>query len=60
MTLYRVKFVYSLIIQAPSAEAAHKAICKQIEDAPQSVITAIEDARYTQHRPVWKRLLLGR
>lgn len=60
MTLFRVKLQFCLTVEAESAESAHKAVCKQIKEFPQSVISSVEDARYSNHRPAWKRLLWGR
>jgi hypothetical protein len=59
MTLYRVKLAYSLTVEGQSVEDAHKSVVKQIKESPQLVISSIEDARYAQHRPVWKRLVTG-
>lgn len=60
MTLYRVKFVYCITIDADSYGAAHKAVSKQLKESPSSAIAGIEEARFASHRPPWKRLLLGR
>ena len=60
MTLYRVKFVYCITVDAESHNSAHKAVCKQLKESPSSAISAIEEARYSAHRPLWKRLLTGR
>jgi hypothetical protein len=60
MTLWKVKFVYSVLIEAESRGEAHKLVCKTIKDAPHSVISAVEDAKYSNQRPVWRRLLTGR
>jgi hypothetical protein len=60
MKLWRVKFTYCITVDAESPEAAYKAVCKQIAGSPQMVISSIEDARYGNQRPVWKRLLTGR
>jgi hypothetical protein len=60
MTLYRVRFVYCVNVDAESPRDAHKSVSKQIKEHPQSVISSIEDVRYAHHRPVWKLLLFGR
>lgn len=60
MTLYRVKFAYCITIDAEGPAAAHKAACKQLKEFPSSAISAVEEARYAAHRPLWKRLLTGR
>ncbi len=60
MTLYRVKFVYCITIDAEGAGSAHKAVCKQLKESPHSAIAGVEEARYENHRPLWKRLLTGR
>jgi hypothetical protein len=60
MTLYRIKLTYCINIDASSQNEAFRQACDQIKAAPNVVISGVEDARFAQHRPVWKRLILGR
>ena len=60
MTLYRIRFLYCLTVEASSKEEAFKAVCQQVKDHPHSVISAVEDDRYANRRPLWKRLAFGR
>ena len=60
MTLYRVRMQYAFNIQAWSQEEAYRLVCKAIREHPETAISGVEDARYANHRPLWKRLLTGR
>lgn len=60
MTLYRVRFMYGVTVDAESAREAHKTVSKQVKEHPQSVISSVEDVRYANHRPLWRLLIFGR